>query len=163
MTQVLVQPPSSNPFLNIDHTYIYLVYKFSCHIVKMGKKKYHLNFSGIYHGTIYHCSATGDWEKTNTCIGIGFRNRVSSFVGCNGSKLKDLYEKSFVSLPLIAIVSPFFFFLFLPVPALQPGVVLPRKKPKRKRCIQLKCISENNNQEIDVLKPLFIRRLHISE
>lgn len=59
----------------------------------------------------YHCSATGDWEKTNTCIGIGFRNRVSSFVGCNGSKLKDLYEKSFVSLPLIAIVSPFLFFL----------------------------------------------------
>jgi hypothetical protein len=59
----------------------------------------------------------------------------AGFVGCNGSKLKDLYEKSFVSLPLIAIVSPFFFFLFLPVPALQPGVVLPRKKPKRKRCI----------------------------
>ena len=102
------------------------------------KIKYHLNFSCLYHGTIplfcYGRLGKNKYLHRHWLSKSSEQSRAG-FVGCNGSKLKDLYEKSFVSLPLIAIVSPFFFFLFLPVPALQPGVVLPRKKPKRKRCI----------------------------
>jgi hypothetical protein len=101
-------------------------------------RKYHLNFSCLSHGTIplfcYGRLGKNKYLHRHWLSKSSEQSRAG-FVGCNGSKLKDLYEKSFVSLPLIAIVSPFFFFLFLPVPALQPGVVLPRKKPKRKRCI----------------------------
>ena len=111
--------------------YIYLVDKFSGHLVKMGRK-YHLNFSCLYHGTI-PLFCYGRLGKNKYLHRHWLSKSYAGFVGRNSrGKLKDLYEKSFVSLPLIAIVSPFFFFLFLPVPALQLGVVLPRKKPKRK-------------------------------
>ena len=93
----------------------FFVDKFSGHLVKMGRKwKYHLNFSCLYHGTIplfcYGRLGKNKYLHRHWLSKSSEQSRAG-FVGCNGSKLKDLYEKSFVSLPLIAIVSPFLFFL----------------------------------------------------